>query len=103
MECYLLNEPKIREYGKCMQSLRLQKGMFWVSEQRLVDQANTIRRNSWMTELGIEELERKVIGSESVIVVEARSVEALSDQVVENVRNGLPEMGAEEHLVELIV
>ena len=56
-----------------------------------------------MTELGIEELERKVTGSESVIVVEARSVEALSDQVVENVRNGLPEMGAEEHLVELIV
>ena len=30
--------------------------MFWVSEQRLVNQANTIRRNSWMTELAIEEL-----------------------------------------------
>ena len=103
MECYLLSEPKIRGYRKRMLSLWMQKGMFWVSEQRLVDQANTIRRNSWMTELGIEELERKVIGSESVIVVEARSVEALSDQVVENVRNGLPEMGAEEHLVELIV
>ena len=52
-------------------------GMFWVSEQRLVDQANTIRRNSWMTELEIEELERKVTGSNSVIVEEARSVEAL--------------------------
>ena len=25
--------------------------MFWVSEQRLVDQANTVRWNSWMTEL----------------------------------------------------
>ena len=37
--------------------------MFWVSEQRLVDQANTILRNSWMTELEIEELERKVTGS----------------------------------------
>ena len=32
--------------------------MFWVSKQRLVDQANTIRGNSWMTELEIEELER---------------------------------------------
>ena len=30
--------------------------MFWVLEQRLVDQANAIRRNSWMTELEIEEL-----------------------------------------------
>ena len=70
--------------------------MFWVSEKRLVDQANTIRRNSWMIELEIEELERKVTGSDSVIVAEARSVEALPDQVEENRRNVLPEIGAEE-------
>ena len=70
--------------------------MFWVSEQRLVDHANTIRRNSWMTELKIEELERKVTGSDSVIVAETRSGEALPDQVGEDVRNILPEMGAEE-------
>ena len=58
--------------------------MFWVSEQRLVDQANTIRRNSWMTELEIEEVERKVTGSDSVIAAaEARSDEALPDQVGE--------------------
>ena len=95
MECYLLSEPKIRGYRKRMLSLWLQKGMFWVSEQRLVDQVNTIRRNSWMTELEIEELERKVTGSHSVIVEEARSVEALPGQV-EDVRNVLPEMGAEE-------
>ena len=79
-----------------MLSLSLQKRMFWVSEQRLVDQANTIHRNSWMTELEREELERKVTGSDSVIVAEARSVEALPDQVGEDVRNVLPEMGAEE-------
>ena len=46
MECYLLSELKIRGYRKRMLSLRLQKGMFWVSEQRLVDQENTIHRNS---------------------------------------------------------
>ena len=68
MECYLLSEPKIRGYRKRMLSLWLQKGMFWVSEQRLVDQANTVCRNSWMTELEIKELERKVTGSDSVIV-----------------------------------
>ena len=34
--------------------------MFWVLEKRLVDQANTIRRNTWMTELEIEELERNL-------------------------------------------
>ena len=70
------------------------KGYVWVSEQRLVDQANAIRRNSWMTELEIKELERKVTGSDSV--EEARSVEGLPDHVGENVRNVLLEMGAEE-------
>ena len=48
-----------------------------------------------MTELEIEELERKVTGSDSVIAEEA-SVEALPDHVGEDVRNVLPEMGAEE-------
>ena len=48
-----------------------------------------------MTELEMEELERKVTGSDSVIGKEARSVEALPDHV-EDVRNVLPEMGAEE-------
>ena len=70
--------------------------MFWVSEGELVDQANTIRRNSWMTELKIEEQERKVTGSDSFIVEEAKSVEALPGHVGEDVRNVLPEMGAEE-------
>ena len=62
MECNLLSEPKIKGYGKRMLSLWLQKGMFWVSEERFVDQVNTLRRNSWMTELEIEQLERKVTG-----------------------------------------
>ena len=79
-----------------MLSLWLQKGMFWVSEQRLVDQANTICRNSWMTELEIEELKRKVTGSDSAAVEEARGVEALPDHVGEGMRNVFPELGAEE-------
>ena len=94
MECYLLSKPNIRGYRKRMLILWVPKGMFWVPEQRLVDQANIIHRNSWMTELEIEELERKVIGSDSVIVAEARSVEAFRDQVGED-RNVLPEVGAE--------
>ena len=91
-----MSESKIRGYRKRMLSLWLQKGMFWVSEQRSVDQANTIRRNNWMTELAIEALERKVTGSDSVIVEDARSVEALPNHVGEDMRNILPEMGAEE-------
>ena len=78
-----------------MLSLWMQKDKFWISEQRLVDLANNICKNSWMTELEMEELERKVTGSDSVIGKEARSDEALPDHV-EDVRNVLPEMGAEE-------
>ena len=96
MECYLLSEPKIRVYRKPMLSLWLQKGMFWVSEQRLVDQANTVCKNSCLTELEIEDLEKKVTRKDSAIVEEARSVEALPDHVGEDVRNVLPKMGTEE-------
>ena len=52
-----------------------------------------------MIELEIEELERKVTGSNSVIEEEARSVEALSDHVGEDVRNVLPEMKEEVAVV----
>ena len=96
MECYFLSEPKVREYRKHMLSLWLQNCMCWVSEQRLVDQANTICRKSWMTELEIEQPKRKVTGSNSVIVEETRRVEALPDHVGEDVKNILPEMGAEK-------
>ena len=96
MECYLLREPKVRGYRKRNLIIWLQKGMFWVSEQKLVDQANTIRRNSWMTELEIEELEREVTGSDSVIIEEAGSVEVLPDHVGEDVRIFFPKIGAEE-------
>ena len=91
-----MSVPKIRGYRKRMVSLWLQKGTFWESEERLAGQANTIRRNSWMTEFEKEELERMVTGSDSVLVEEARNVEALPGHVAEDVRNVLPEMGAEE-------
>ena len=75
-----------------MLGLWLQKGMFWVSEQRLVDQTNTIRKNSWMTELETEQLERKVTGNDSLIVEEARSLEAMLDDEGEDVRDVLLQM-----------
>ena len=65
MEYYLLCEPKIRGCRKHMLSLQLNKGMFWVSEQRLVDQSNTFHRSSWTTELEIEELERNLAENNS--------------------------------------
>ena len=91
-----MNQPKIRGYRKRTLILWLQKGMFWAPEQRLVDQVNIIHRNSWMIELEINELQRKVTGSDSVIVEKTRGVEAFPDHVGEELRNDLPEMRAEE-------
>ena len=60
--------------------------MFWVSEQRLVDQANTICRNSWMTELDIEELERNFAENDSY-EEEERSADDTSNKLEEKVRD----------------
>ena len=49
-----------------------------------------------MTELEIEELERKVTGSDSVTVEEARCVEALPDHIGEEMKKVFLEMVAEE-------
>ena len=99
IECYLFSELKIRGDRKRMLSLWPQKGLFWVSEQRLVDQANTIRRNSWITELEIEEL--RVTSSDYVLGEEVRSVEALPDHIGEHMRKFFPEIRAEERAEKL--
>ena len=95
MESCLLSEPKIKGYRKSMLSLWLQKGMFWVLEQRLLNQTNTISKNSWMTELKKDGLKRKVTKSDSVIVEEVLRLCLIIR------RNVLPEMGAEEHVESL--
>ena len=100
MECYLLSEPKVRGYRKCMLSLWLNKGMFWVSEQRLVDQANTIRRNSWMTELEIEELERNLAENNSY-KEEERSADDTGSNLGEEVRDILTVLEADEEIGNL--
>ena len=48
-----------------MLSLWLYKGMFWVPDQRIVDQGNTICRNSQKTELEIEKPERNLAENDS--------------------------------------
>ena len=100
MECYLLSEPKVRGYRKRMLSLRLNKGIFWVSEQKLVDQANTICRNSWMTELKIEELERSIAENDSC-KEEERTADDTSNNLVEEVRYILTALEADEKIGNL--
>ena len=100
MECYLLSEPKVRGYRKPMLSLWLNKGILWVSEQRLVDQANTIRRNSWMTELKIEELERNLAENDNY-KEEERSADDAGSNLREEVRDILTALEADEKIGNL--
>ena len=99
MECYLLSEPKVRGYRKSMLSLCLNKGMFWVSEQRLVDQANTIRRNSWLIDLDIEKLERNLAENDNY-----KEEERIADDTGSNlgeVRDILTALEADEEIGSL--
>ena len=100
MECYLLSEPKVRGYRKRMLSLLLNKVMFWVSEQRLVEQENTIRRNNWMTDLEIEELERNLAKNDSY-KGEERSTDDRGSNLGEEVRDILTALEADEEISNL--
>ena len=79
--------------------------MFWVLEQRLVDQANTICRNSWMTELEIEELERNLIVTERAendsYKEEERSADDTGSNLGEEVRDILTALEADEEIGNL--
>ena len=88
-----------QRYVLGMLSLWLNKGMFWVSEQRLVDQANTIRRNSWMTELEIEELERNLAENDSWNEKEKSNDDASSN--LGEMRDILAALEADEDIVSL--
>lgn len=64
MECYLLSELIeiiVRSYRNGMLDLLLNKGMFLVSEQTVVDQANNIHMKSVTNELEIQELEKNLV------------------------------------------
>ena len=100
MKCYLLSEPKVRGYRKHMLRIKvcLNKGMFWVSEQRLVDQADTIDRNSWLTELN--ELERNFVENNSY-KEEERSVDNTGNNLGEQVRDILTALEANEEIDNL--
>ena len=80
-----------------MLSLWLNKGLLWVSEQRLVDQANTICRNSWMTELEIQELKRNLSENDSY-KEEERSADDTGSNLREEVRNILTALEADEEI-----
>ena len=74
--------------------------MFWVSEQKLVDPANKICRNSWMTELEKEELERN-LAENNGCKEEERSTDDIGYNSGEEVRDTLTALEADEEIGNL--
>ena len=60
MECFYLSDPKTRGYRKRMHVLWNDRGMFNVTEQRLIDQKNQIVKKQWLSSLELEEIQRNV-------------------------------------------
>ena len=60
MECYYNSEPGRNGYKKRMHSLWISRGMFPVTEQRLVDQKNQITKKKWLSNLKLEEIKRSI-------------------------------------------
>ena len=77
----------------------LNKGMFWVSKQRLVDQANTIC-SSQLTQVKIEELEKKFAENDSC-KAEERSADDTGNNLREEVRDILTALEVDEEIGNL--
>ena len=101
MKCYLFSEPELRSYRKRILSLRLNKGMFWVSQQRLVYRTNTTSRNSWIAELELEELERNLAENYSYHD-EERSADDTCNNLGEEVRYILVALEADWEVLAIL-
>ena len=58
MECYFRTNPYRLGYRKRMLELQNSKGLFFITEQWLNDQANNIHKSGWLTETELEEIEK---------------------------------------------
>ena len=76
MECLYQRKPKWNGYQKGMHKFWVEKGMFSVPEQRLLDQKNNILKKNWLTHLELEEIRRNVDELEQGSILEEVEVEA---------------------------
>ena len=65
IECWIRSEPTKRKYRQRMKQIWDEIGVFDMTEQRLADQARQIRTNKWLTDVEIEEIERRCQGREN--------------------------------------
>ena len=87
MECYFLSEPSVVGYRERMHESRKLKGMFEISEQRLMDQKRQIEKKRWLSDIELEEIRRKVVAPNATVVDDHDVLQEV-DQVSENTGTG---------------
>ena len=79
MECYFQSEPRLNGYRKRMHRCWIEKEMFPVTEQRLMDQKNNIMKKKWLSDLELEEIRRNVEDVEQGVILEEVEVDTVDD------------------------
>ena len=121
MECYFLSKPTdengkpVRGYRRRMHNIWKERELPTVTEQRLCDQARTIRTNEWFTAVEIEEIRRRLeVDNESeegydsnrqeqeTEVQEDRQTEELSVQINISGEQNEQESSMLEEIVEIM-
>ena len=64
MQCYFKGDPSKRNYRKRMHVMRNEIGGFELTEQKLAGQARAIRTNKQLSDLELEQLQRKITSKE---------------------------------------
>ena len=95
MECYFLSKPvddvgkPIRGYRRRMHKVWNERQTFKVTEQRLCDQARMSRKNGWLTQVELEEIQRKLTAEEEVTMHESQvGEEIMIPEVTEPLSEG---------------
>ena len=94
MECYFLSKPvdeegkPVRGYRRRMQNIWNERQTLKVTEQRLCDQARIIRKNGWLTQVGLDDIKQRLSTHEEMIteashVVEEGNIVELTETVLE--------------------
>ena len=94
MRCYYESVPSKNGYRKRMLQLWLRMDKFPVTEQRLVDQANQIRKKKWLSDLELEEIKRMTDEGEPL------NEEADSEYQATEVQNDQTNTDAQVHTEE---
>ena len=82
MEYYYQSEPKLNGYRKRMHRHWIERKMFPVTEQRLMDQKNNIVKKTWLSDLELEEIRRNVEDVEQGMILEEVQVDIVDDVVM---------------------